>query len=37
MIVIGKPVATQKLLISDFESADMIETGLYRLISPAAM
>jgi hypothetical protein len=37
MIVVGKPVATQKFLISDFESADMTDTGLYTLIWPAAM
>jgi hypothetical protein len=35
-IVVGKPVATQKSLILDVESADMTNTGLYTLIWPAA-
>ena len=37
MNVIGEPVATQKLLILPSSSADMMDMGLYTLISPAAM
>ena len=31
-ILVGKPVATQKFLISECLNADMIDTGLYTLI-----
>jgi hypothetical protein len=37
MIVAGKPVATQKFSILDVSKADMIDTGLYKLMWPAAM